>query len=449
MKNKMLTYRLKSIIVVIIEIVFLLLIVIFACRKLKIEKPTYSKQSGFYEMPFKLKIVSSPKACIYYTLDGTEPTTNSIEYQSPIYISDASENDNYYANISGMSGSYGDYFPPFRIDKATVVKSISVINGISSEVSTGVFFVGYQDKIGYKDMKIMSMVVDPDDLFSDRGIYVIGKLAGGVQPNVEYDPGNYPANYNIESKKMRCKAYVMLWDSNKNLLNEENLSIGIHGGWSKSFRQKGFNFYTDDEDNTYKDNLGKYMLRTSGFRDTFQTMFRDVLNQELVADREMATQESSPCILFINGEYWGIYNLQERYNEEYFKDKYNIDKDNIIVIKTGSVSQGETTDIKYYDELISYATTHDLSIQENYDAISKMMDIQSFIDYYCAECYIANIDWPINNNCCFRSRNIKHDSKYEDGRWRWAMFDTDDSDNIVAKEHPAGGGADTVKPVFI
>lgn len=428
----MISYKKKILLSLVSAIIicFLSIIIVSAVRNFLIEGPKYSENSGFFEDAFQLKIFSFPGVHIYYTLDGSEPTIYSDEYTQPITIKDASNNPNVYSAITGMSGSFGDYIPDYPIDKATVVKSIAVIGNYQSEVSTAVYFVGFQDKPGYENVKIMSMVVNPYDLFSEEGIYVVGTLAGMPENGVDYSPGQYPANYNIESKEMRRKAHIILWDTNGSKLAEEDLAIGIHGGWSKSFRQKGFNFYQADEYGMDNYGFDQYMLRTSGYRDTFQTMFRDVLNQELVNDRDIATQASSPCILFINGEYWGIYNLQQRYSETYFKSEFGIDEDNIICIKSGSVAQGESSDIEYYNALIQFAVNNDLSKEKNYEEISRMMDIQSFIDYNCFECYIANMDWPINNNCCFRSRKVKSGSAYEDGRWRWAPFDTDDSVNI-------------------
>ena len=59
-----------------------------------------------------------------------------------------------------------------------------------------------------------------------------------------------------------------------------------------------------------------------------------------------------------------------------------------------------------------------------------MIDIQSYIDYYAFEIYVANCDSISNNYAMWRTRNVKS-SPYYDGKWRWILYDTDDSTGMV------------------
>ena len=69
----------------------------------------------------------------------------------------------------------------------------------------------------------------------------------------------------------------------------------------------------------------------------------------------------------------------------------------------------------------------DLSIKENYENVCEVIDISSFIDYFAVEGYIARSeDWPNQNFALWRSRNISN-KKYEDGKWRWMLFDVNSS----------------------
>ena len=106
------------------------------------------------------------------------------------------------------------------------------------------------------------------------------------------------ANYTHADKTKERPVTVSLFDEEKKLLGEERIGVRVRGGSSRNLRQKGFNFYVREEYG--KDTLGlrSKMLRTSGSIDTNVTMLRDVFNQSLVADRDIATQPGEPCAVF-------------------------------------------------------------------------------------------------------------------------------------------------------
>lgn len=397
-----------------------------------LEQPMFSVQSGFYEEPFKLTLSAGENEKIYYTLDGSEPSTESELYSEPLIIQDNSMTTNYYANIGGIARD-GDYSPAYSIDKGTVVKAVCVNEtGESSDVVSQVYFVGFDEKSGYENVKVMSVAGDPADFFSqDRGIYVLGDAYRNWE-EYGYSMGySFSANYTHTDKTGERAVMVTLFDENKDLIAQEKIGVRIRGGASKGMRQKGFNFYARSEYGEDVLELSRQMLRTSGSIDTNRTMLRDVFNQSLVSDRALDTQPGEPCVMFLNGEYWGLYNLQTRFTEEYFEDRYGISQENLILIKQDKrVAIGEDADLELYAELVSYAQENDLSGKEEYASILQMMDVQSFIDHYCFEIYIGNTDWPLNNVCCWRTRESDGTSEYADGRWRWGLYDTDESTGI-------------------
>lgn len=401
-------------------------------------EPVLSAESGFYDGAFMLSMECGEGETVYYTLDGSLPTKQSLVYTEPIEITDVSGRDNYYAGIQNTS-IHGNYAPSDLLDKACVVQAISVNqSGEMSDVATAVYFIGYDEKAGYEHIKVLAMNVDPVDLFSEeRGIYVLGETYEAYLQDCEEPEytANTPANYGNRGRTAERTAQIALFDSAGTLCVEGKVGIRIHGGSTRSYRQKGFNFYSREQYGEETADMGKYMLRTSGAKDTYLTMLRDVFIQSLVEDRAAAIQRGEPCALFINGEYWGLYNLQERYSAAYFEEHYQIPENNLIVLKdsrandvtTTKVSVGREADKEAYEALLSYARETDLSISENYREIAAMMDMQSFIDYFVTEMYVGNTDWPVNNVCRFRSREVRGGSAYEDGRWRWALYDTDES----------------------
>lgn len=409
-----------------------------ACTVPSLEQPVLSVESGFYNEAFLLSMQCKAGETIYYTMDGSMPTTQSEIYREPVLIQDASVCDNYYAALPDFS-IQGNYAPGELLDKSCVVRAVSVNDaGETSDVVTAVYFVGFQNKEGYDGVKVLALNAEPEDLFSNqRGIYVLGEayesyLAACEEP--EYTAYT-PANYLNRGRTWERTARMALFDSEKELLLEGQIGIRIHGGSTRSYRQKGFNFYGREEYGEETMEMGGFMLRTSGAKDTYLTMLRDVFNQSLVEDRAVAVQRGEPCVLFLNGEYWGLYNLQDRYSAAYFEKYYGIPENNLIVLKdsrannitTTRVTTGRESDMAAYEALLQYAREKDLSLPEYYEEICTMMDMQSFIDYFVTEMYVGNTDWPVNNVCRFKSRETREDTTYEDGRWRWALYDTDES----------------------
>lgn len=412
---------------------------------LDIVKPEFSTAPGFYKEPFRLEIKVPEGTDVYYTLDGTEPTTESVLYELPIYIEDVSYKENLYASADDVSTRNDMYIPYYPVDKANIVRAIAVDkDGKQSVETNGSYFVGYDRKEGYQDIYTVSIITNPKNMFGFvDGIYVKGKVWAAnwdeekAKENSSYR-SNAKANYRMEGPGWRREAYLELYDKNRKLLNSQQIEIGIHGGWSVTFNQKSFNLYAlpnkDGHEYLCEGFLANkettQMLRAGGYRDLYSTKFREVLNHRLVENRAIGTLRAVPCQVFLNGEYWGLYSFQERIDESYIENNYGVSADNVIILKNKEVVAGEDTDYQLYRSVVQYAQNNDLSDQINYDYIKQHIDIQSYIDYYCFQIYVANTDSITNNYALWRSKRIEND-QYCDGRWRWILYDTDDSTGMV------------------
>ena len=408
--------------------------------------PVFSSSSGFYDSEFYLEITTKGDCDIYYTLDGSEPTQESILYTEPILISDATQQPNKWCMRTDISVK--EYIPPdFLIDKCTIIRAVAVSkdNRYSAE-NTASYFVGFDGRYGYEHGYTISIITNPDNLFSeDKGIYVIGDVG---KMNEDTLGKEYKAivNYNRDGEGWRRPAVVHVFDENKECVYQQEIQLGIHGGNSTLSPQKGFNLVANEGEKMFpglfSEKHSSLLLRGGGVKDVRFTKFRDVLNQRLVENRNIAIQEAIPCQVFLDGEYWGFYNLRERLDLSMIAAKYNVPEEDVIFIKNYWVLGRDDSYIQYYEDIVDYALENDLSVEEHYRKIEEWIDIQSFIEYCCMEIYCANSDSFKNNWALWRTETIST-QPYCDGKWRWVVFDTDDSTSMLADIGMTGPEEDT------
>ena len=148
-----------------------------------------------------------------------------------------------------------------------------------------------------------------------------------------------------------------------------------------------------------------------------------------MADRDTATQRYLPCQVFLNGEYWGMYFLMEKYSAEYLAGHYDVEQDNTLLIKdTRYVEDGDYEALQNYRDLRDFLSQADFSDPENYAELLTKMDMQSFIDWMCTNIYIANTDTkPLGGNVLTWQTITPENATEGDGRFRWILYDLDDS----------------------
>lgn len=419
----------------------------------------FSKDSGFYDESFELHIYA-PTKDIYYTLDGSDPDENSLKYEKGIIVEDATNQPNVYSMRTDVTAEFQDEIiekycnnrnimnytvPEYNVDKCTVIKAVYYDkNGVRSDIEERVYFVGFDEKSGYEDVGVISLVSDPENLFGyEEGIYVLGAtydefLKTGLLDDEEWGPREYWAqwntNYSNRGIDWERECTISVFDEEKEFVLSQNAGVRIQGGGSRGFLPKSLNFYARDEygsNRFYYDFWGtgyypKRMTLTAG-GDDFNTKIKDRLVSELTADCNFVTMNYKPYILFLNGEYWGFYYLTEKYDEQYIENYYGVDKGesgtDIIIIKSGLMETGRLEDEELYTQMVETIVGLDMQKEENYKKACELIDMESFIDYHAALAYVARCgDWPWGNFQLWRSRNIS-DKPYEDGKWRWMLFD--------------------------
>ena len=424
--------------------------------KVKTEAPVFSAAAGFYDDAFELSLTAPEGCTVRYTTDGSDPvrseTAKEYDAAETIRIYDNTNDANVCSAVKDIS--LIGYDPPADgdVEKGIVVKAVCVDpNGLYSDVVSNTYFVG-KDKQYFKDMKVVSLSAEYDDLFSDdRGIYVVGSYYKQWRNSPEYvryanlkNPA-YPTNYNQSGKEWERPANIQIFENGAPVYSSD-IGIRICGNFTRGNDQKSFRLYARSEygsskmDHCWiKDNVDingnvissydKITLRNAG-NDVDVLHIRDVVNQELGCGRIAACQDSEECILFINGEFWGLYDITEFQDENYIEENFGIDKNDCTIYKTGSgVSAGDRELWNDYCDMIGYISENDMSIDENYNYVCEKVDVDDLMNYIAFQTYICNRDWSesrlSNNYSTWRSNSVSAVNKYSDGKWRCMVYDTD------------------------
>ncbi|MBL0014706.1 MAG: CotH kinase family protein [Flavobacterium sp.] len=459
--------------------------------------PTFSQDSAVLTTSFNLTLSTTvPGATILYTLDGSEPQLSNIggttysyknqyqevstaqpigsllsntfrtfQYSTPLPIADRTALPN---KIAAMSTTYSfdpTYIPASPIFKGTIVRAKLVKAGaLDSQTETRTYYISPLGTNRFT-LPILSLSIDENKLFDyNSGISVAGVDFDNwraANPDVDptYEEGN--ANYYRRGRDNERTANMTYLVNGTEVLNQD-IGIRIHGGISRSTRSKSFNLYARAEygkDNMnygfFADNTDTHftnlVLRNSG-GDFVNTLFRDGLCHNLVKSLNCITESYQPTITFINGEYNGILNVREKYDDHFFSNRFNIaatELDYLVDQGIASNGQAEYGDDIHYQAMLTYLNSNSMATLSNYNYIKTQMDTDSFNDYHISNIYLQNGDWPGTNIEFWRKRtaNYEPNAPYgQDGRWRWAFHDLDDTFGFYYDNVDHNSLADATEP---
>jgi hypothetical protein len=430
--------------------------------------PVFSAESGFYPSAFSLTISSTePEATIYYTTDGSDPSSGNLAgtnyyyknqypelvgqtagpsytntYRSYQYngtpISIINRNSPVQPNVvSNISTTIKYSYTPPQADsvfKGTTVRARVYVPGkLPSEIISKIYFFTPAGLPKYT-VPVISIQTTPSRLFDyTDGIYVAGK------DFVDYRNGTNTSgtekNYN---RSTEIPVNFEILDTN-GVKFSQNVGLRIHGSGSRDLDKKSLRFYASGAygapEYNYPlvptlpfTNFKRFMMKTSG-NDYERTLFKDASISQMAEGLNFENQQSRPSVMFINGEYWGIHHITERLDEYHYANHFNIDADSIEYysgFNDNNVPEIED-DSGHWGVTLNFMKNNAMSNTANYDYIKERIDVESFIDYTAMELYAANWDWPIGNITYWRYKTPYSPTKPKgkDGRWRWALYDTD------------------------
>ena len=382
------------------------------------EKVVFSAPGGFYETSLSLSLQClSDLHHVRYTTNGTTPNANSCLYESPIWL-DRSQFSR--SNIYTILTSPEDlFYLPDSVQHCIVIRA-AVFDQNDSCVSK-TFTQSYliRDISIDTQLGMISLCADSLDLFDfNTGIMVPGVYWDSASP---HGTGNY-FQRGIEWERM---VNVEFYEPNDTTYINQCCGLRTHGNISRIFQGKGLKIYAREEygkkrfkhkffDNSPVDSFKHLILKTFAvFWPNAGTT--NYISSEMALQMGLESAHSRPVVVFLNGEYWGIYFLMEKTDERYLEDYFGIDIENCNIIENwyGKIDCGSNTN---FLQMMQWLDKTDLSIPENYAEICELIDMDNFIDYMILETYIGNWDWPGNNMRCWQIGN---------GPWRWFFFDGD------------------------
>lgn len=462
----------------------------------KEEELVFSRGTGVYEGAFYLTMDAYEKGAeIYYTLDGSNPMESStaIKYTGGVLVESRENAANVVSAVDPLlfSGNYNSVTSKgeFRckiqapadneVDKCTVVRAMAqYTDGTWSEEVSATYFIGSMEEhikglaesceAAGTSLAVVSISADYADFFDpETGIYVKGNvfeqalenyLAAGNRLKSGEDARSLDANYKQKGKEWEREVRVSFMECTPNSVTEvlsQTCGIRVQGNYSRSDLQKGLRLYARDDygkknfkyaffGEEYVDFEGetmdkfKTLVLRNGGNCAFTSKFNDTYWQSLVKELDCGTQTSRPCVVYLNGEYWGLYILQEDYTDNHMENLYGVDNNDVVIYKgdaealelgykldAGDIPEGEE-ETYYLEDLLAFFDSHDnLESDEAYAEFCELVDPQSVMDYFAAQCWINNKwDWPGKNWSMWKTVSSDGvEDSYGDGRWRFLFYD--------------------------
>ena len=358
------------------------------------DMPQFSVPSGFYSDKITVAISAKDNQKIYYTTDGTNPTTESELYSKPLTIEDRTSEENKWAGEAKVSTS-NDYQPSGVIDKCTVLRAVAVDeDGNLSEIASATYGIKIGDKNAYENIPIISIVTDPDKLFDYYdGLYVLGRTYEDMIARDKDDEvyANYLKAWDTEAK-------VQFFGSDHYNIKNTDYKLQIYKDESTDLAQKSLMLSSDEE---------SYVLSSCGY--DYAMKSRQGIANAFLKDTNISIP-SNMYVVFIEGEFWGEYQLVEPFDSGYVSGVVDKDSYKILTAVDGRTDdkdrQGE------YDKLKEFVLENDMKSDGNYKKVCKMMDVESYANFICGSVFLGN----------YSDKLVEYMWKdSDDGLWKWAI----------------------------
>lgn len=328
-------------------------------------KPSLETNPGVYNNSSGINLEIQGNGTVYYTLDGSIPTTSSSVYNGPILINNT-------VVVKAISYQAGKIVSPVVVGSYIVNENHTLpVMSVSMNLSS---FNSVQANAWGEASEVMSYA----ELYEDGKSFSIPcgfKLFGG------------------STRGMAKKSFALKF--------------------RKKYGEGSLNYQVfDNRDFSSFDTL---VLR-SGSQDSEFAMMRDTLMTSLVDGvTELQVQAYKTIILYINGEYWGVYNIREKIDDDFISNHFNVDGSKANIVRINNIVDSGT--INDYRNLVNYLNNNNMALEKNYEYVKTKLNITSFCDFWTAE------NWATNNDI-INTRFYSHPD-IDSGRINMILYDLD------------------------
>ncbi len=382
-------------------------------------------RSGADRLALTLPDRAPAGAYILYTTDGSEPEPGKGKrYTAEIPILDGTDCTVIRAAVFGADGQQAGH--------------IVTMTYLAAETSS---------------LRVVSLVTDPDHLYGPSGILTDRSESGreGERPvSVEiFQPGG--------DVLLRQDAAIRLSGAGSRSFDPANLRIIARK--PEDFAEDAFKyngrgkFHAALFENSACDAYDRFLLRCGGNDSLHQAndhflrmnMLRDAVTNNICVAAEtllggtVFAQRSQPVAVYLNGEYYGMLNMKEDFDENLIESCYGLPEEGIALLKGKkdgklmyyNIESGTDGDLADWQALCAFCAAHACAedYAEAYEQVEAQLDLANFSRYFAVMLYLCNTDWPQNNTMVWRYTPTAGDQTegrpFADGKWRAVIRDMD------------------------
>ena len=399
-------------------------------------QPKFSQPHGLYEGgTLSVAITGDAAAKIFYTIDGSTPSPLSLPYTKPLTVSRSTivraveqigdslspvGTASYIFVGSVLSQPNNPAGYPAEWGSYTEIQGTAIADYEMDPEMTGDATLRPKMIEGLKQLPILSIVSDKDNFFSHEndaekgGIYIFtGPPVGDATGHGWTRPVSVELIGGPQQHDLSTTCGIRLHGGHGRLA-EKNPKHSFRLVFKEKYGPKTLKYPLYGEDQPSK--FDQLVLRchfgnawqhwSEGNREKAQYT-RDVWMRRMQRRMGRTSVNALYVNLFLNGMYWGLYNIAERVDDQFGKDHLGGKKEEIDVVKIeedgGNHIEAAEGTLDAWEQMT--AAVAGAASADGYAKLDSLLDVDNFIDYMLMNHYVGNTDWDHHNWYAIRRHN--------------------------------------------